>query len=49
MQHGSITEENFLLILDIILVTTAPVCVSAKDTGKVVQMVDKSSWAKLEA
>ena len=30
MQNGSLTEENFLVMLDIVLVTTAPIRVSAK-------------------
>lgn len=39
VQNGSITERNFLTMLDIVFVTTAPIRVSAKDTGKVVSMV----------
>ncbi|KAF8528324.1 hypothetical protein BDD12DRAFT_989334 [Trichophaea hybrida] len=33
IQNGSLTEKNFLVMLDIVLVTTAPIRVSAKDTG----------------
>ena len=40
VQNGSLTEKNFLAMLDIVLVTTAPIRVSAKDTGRVVSMVD---------
>jgi hypothetical protein len=41
VQNGSVTEKNFLVMLDNVLVaTTAPIRVSAKDTGRVVSMVD---------
>lgn len=40
IQNGSLTEKNFLVMLDIVLVTTAPIRVSAKDSGKLVLMVD---------
>ncbi|KAF8246557.1 hypothetical protein K440DRAFT_602229 [Wilcoxina mikolae CBS 423.85] len=40
VQNGSLTEKNFLVMLDIVLVTTAPIRVSAKDTGRVVSIVD---------
>lgn len=40
IQNRSLTEKNFLLMLDIVLVNTAPICVSARDIGKVVSMVD---------
>src|SRR4051794_28397010 len=40
IQNGSLTEKNFLVMLDIVLVTTAPIRVSAKDSGRVVSMVD---------
>ena len=41
IQNGSLTEKNFLNMLQtIVLVTTAPIRVSAKDTGRVVSMVD---------
>jgi hypothetical protein len=40
IQNGSVTEKNFLVMLDIVLITTAPIRVSAKDTGRVVSMVD---------
>lgn len=41
IQNGSLTEKNFLTMLQmIVLVTTAPIRVSAKDTGRVVSMVD---------
>ena len=39
VQNGSLTEKNFLAMLDIVLVTT-PIRVSAKDTGRIVSMVD---------
>ena len=39
-QNRSLTEKNFLVILDIVLVTTAPIRVSTKDTRRVVSMVD---------
>jgi len=39
IQNGSLTEKNFVM-LDIVLVTIAPIRVSAKDTGMVVSMVD---------
>ena len=34
IQNGSLTEKNFLVMLDIVFVTTAPIRVSAKDTGR---------------
>ena len=41
IQNGSLTEKNFLTMLQmIVLMTTAPIRVSAKDTGRVVSMVD---------
>ncbi|KAF8535463.1 HNH endonuclease-domain-containing protein [Trichophaea hybrida] len=40
VQNGSITERNFLTMLGIVLVTTAPIHVSAKDTGRVILAVD---------
>lgn len=40
VQNGSLTEKNFLVMLGIVLVTTAPVRVFAKDTVRVVSMVD---------
>lgn len=39
-QNGSLTEKNVLEMLDIVLTTTAPIRVSAKDTGRVISMVD---------
>jgi hypothetical protein len=39
VQNGSFTERDFLMMLDIVLVITAPIRVSAKDTGRVVLMV----------
>lgn len=33
-------EKNFLRMLDIVLVTTTPIRISAKDTGRVVSMID---------
>ncbi|KAF8534664.1 hypothetical protein BDD12DRAFT_988700 [Trichophaea hybrida] len=40
IQNGSLTEKNFLVMLDIVLVSTAPIRVSAKDTERVVSVVD---------
>jgi len=40
IQNGSLTEKNFLVMLDIVLVTTAPISISAKYTGRVVSMAD---------
>jgi len=40
VQNGFLTEKNFLVMLDIVLVTTAPIRVSTEDTGRVVSMVD---------
>jgi hypothetical protein len=40
IQNGSLTEKNFLVMLDIVLVTTAPIRVSAKDSRRFVSMVD---------
>jgi hypothetical protein len=42
VQNGSVTEKNFLVMLDMVLLatTTAPIRVCAKDTGRVVAMVD---------
>jgi hypothetical protein len=39
VQNRSFTERDFLMMLDIVLVITAPIRVSAKDTGRVVLMV----------
>lgn len=40
IQNGFLTGMNLLMMLDIVLVTTAPICVSAKDFGRVVSMDD---------
>ena len=40
VQNGSLTEKNFLVMLYIVLVTAAPVRVSARNTGRVVSEVD---------
>ena len=40
VQNGSLTEKNFLMMLGIVLVTTAPIRVSARGTGKIVLAVD---------
>jgi hypothetical protein len=34
VQNGSLTERNFLVMLGIVLVSTAPIRVSVKDTGR---------------
>jgi len=40
VQNGSLTEKNFLVMLDIVLVTTTLIRVSTEDTERVVSMVD---------
>ena len=39
-QNGSITERNFLAMLEVVLVTTSLIRVSAKTTGRDISMVD---------